>query len=391
MILGDASGHGRAALARSALMRYTLRAYVEAGLEPRSALELAGQVLSDGTGEEFTTVAVAVYDTGTGTLTYALAGHPPPIVVGPTAHHPVTKSASPAVGWGMPTGRRQTTVSLPAGALVCLFSDGLTEARSRGRMLGREGLETRLRRLGPRASAGALVEGVRAGADGAPDDMAACIITPDPVRSASALRVEELELDGRQLDGGRAEEFLEACEVSRSERASLVAQARRVAAESGSPVLHVRAQPARGARHCHAKAALACGRRRDRAGCPAGPCPGLGRGQLERAVEAVDELGAVGAPHGKGLVKDGAVHLHDGKHQLHCSDGRGAALGGELLGARDDAGKRVLLVLGRVACAGPIRRGAGVRSLVDADRSQCGAGRAVEAERSKPALDLLLP
>ena len=243
LVLGDASGHGREALARSALMRYTLRAYVEAGLEPRAALELAGQVLPQSSGEEFTTVAVAVYDSGAGTLTYAMAGHPPPILVGPTAHEPVTVCASPAIGWGVPTGRRQTTVSLPAGALVCLFSDGLTEARSRGRMLEREGLESLLRGLGPGVSAPELLRAVRARADDAPDDMAACIIASDPPRTASALRVEELELSAQQLDGGHAQRFLSACHAPADEAAAAAALARRIAAECGAAVLNARVQP----------------------------------------------------------------------------------------------------------------------------------------------------
>jgi hypothetical protein len=243
VVLGDASGHGPGALARSALMRYTLRAYVEAGLEPRAALALAGQVLADESAEKYTTVAVGVYDTAAGTLTYAAAGHPAPVLLGPTAHQPVTVCSSPAVGWGVPTGRRQTTVSLPAGSLACFFSDGLTEARANGRMLGRKGLEAMLRRLGPGAAAATLVEWVHAGADEAADDMAACIVGADPACSVSALRVEELLLDERQLRAGHAERFLNACTVAADDVGAAAAQARRMVAESGGAVLRVRAQP----------------------------------------------------------------------------------------------------------------------------------------------------
>ena len=89
VVIGDVSGHGRDALARTALARYTLRAYVEAGMEPGESLQIAGSVLAGKLEGDFITALIAVHDAGAGTLTYASAGHPPPIVVSSAQFKPV--------------------------------------------------------------------------------------------------------------------------------------------------------------------------------------------------------------------------------------------------------------------------------------------------------------
>ena len=238
-ILGDVSGHGRGALARTAFMRYTLRAYLEAGLEPRVALQVAGRVIDENLGGDFATVLLAVHDPETGSLTYATAGHPAPIVVGPEPHEPVTAGSSPPIGVGVRTGLRQTTVPLVPGSVAALFTDGLMEARTENGILGRERLQELLVEIQDDPSAHGLIEQVANEATLLSDDMAAVVVTPTAAVAAGLFRTEQLELSARELDGPIARRFLEATGLPEAEVEEAEREARELADRFGGVVLHV--------------------------------------------------------------------------------------------------------------------------------------------------------
>jgi hypothetical protein len=241
IILGDVSGHGRLALAHAARMRYTLRAYAEARLAPREVLKLAGNAIGTSGDGLYTTVVVAVHHARAASLTYASAGHPPPLFLGPAAHEPVTACASPPLGWGIPTGRRQTTISFPDGARACLLSDGLIEARAKHELLGRERVAQMFAGLGSQGSASMLLDRVRDFAPQVCDDMAACIIEAADAFGGpiNEIRLEELELDMDQLNQGQARRFLAACELPEAEIVAAVSRTREIVADQGTGLLAV--------------------------------------------------------------------------------------------------------------------------------------------------------
>jgi hypothetical protein len=132
-------------------------------------------------------------------------------------------------------------VPLPAGSVVCLFTDGLFEARRGGAMLGRKRVAEMLEELGPDAAAPELVDRVENEADRMRDDVAVCIIRVEGDASVSeTVRVEELEVQAGEIHGSRVRRFLEAAGVDPDEIGSAMTAATRLAAADGSAVLRVR-------------------------------------------------------------------------------------------------------------------------------------------------------
>ncbi|MFP5362266.1 MAG: PP2C family protein-serine/threonine phosphatase [Thermoleophilia bacterium] len=241
VIVGDVAGHGRDAVPLTALVRYNLRAYLEAGLAPRATLHVASNVLAPQLGGRQVTIVVAIYDPGTGRLTYACAGHWPPLLLG-TETALVTACSSPPIGAGAPTGRRQTTVALAPGASACFHTDGLGEVPvGRGRRLGRAGVDEALQAIGSGGTAADLIARIVRRSDEQPDDMAACIVTALPGAAANwTVRLEELEVDAAMLHGGWAEQFLVACGVGAAHITRALAQARQMIAIAGTAIVEVR-------------------------------------------------------------------------------------------------------------------------------------------------------
>ena len=238
LVLGDVCGHGREALERAALTRYTVRAYLQAGLQPRAALALAGRALGDSSAAHFATVVAGVYEPAEGRLTYACAGHPAPIFLGTGAPLPIELCCSPPVGAGLPTGRRQSSISLSNPSTVCFFTDGLTEARCEHGLLGTERLTQLLSDLGPQPRANELLRRVTEEANRTPDDMAACVLLAQGT-GEPAPRVEEVEVDRRSLEGEQVAGFLAACGMSDPEAQELLAQADQLLEDHLTAVLRI--------------------------------------------------------------------------------------------------------------------------------------------------------
>ncbi len=238
-ILGDVCGHGRQALARTAFVRYTLRAYLEGGMEPRLALQVAGTVMDDHMGGEFATVLVAIHDPAQGTLTYASAGHPAPLVAGPARPEAIVAASAPPVGLGLRTGLRQTVLPLPPGSVVCLYTDGLAEARTERGVLGRPRLGDILAEMGRDATAGRMLDRVAAEATAVSDDMATMVLVPTAGATSGRPRVEQLEVEAQEVDDGLADRFLAACGLRPLESRAVIADCRRVLQRHGSAVLVV--------------------------------------------------------------------------------------------------------------------------------------------------------
>jgi hypothetical protein len=237
IVVGDVCGHGREALANTALVHYTVRAYLEAGLEPRDALRLTNEALAGKLGDDFVAAVAAVYDPGASTLDYATAGHPTPLIAG-QSDRAVGAMTPPPIGVGLHTGHRQTRIHVKADSRIWFFTDGLVEARDAdGDLLGREGLAAILAETGD-AGPEALLTSI-AGQGSARDDMTAFVLTPGDA-AGDGTTEEEIDINRDLVKGDGLARFLARCGLDPAEVERAVDAAQRRLRLAGSARIRTR-------------------------------------------------------------------------------------------------------------------------------------------------------
>lgn len=129
LAIGDAAGHGLQAGALMGQLRNALRAYAVELRGPGATLQSLSDLLTLVEPDAFATVFYAELDPLTGELTWASAGHPPPLLTMPgSAPRFLDGHTSPPLGvYVQPAA--DARVVLPPGGGLFLYTDGLIERR----------------------------------------------------------------------------------------------------------------------------------------------------------------------------------------------------------------------------------------------------------------------
>src|SRR6266571_6428684 len=130
LIVGDAMGHGPEAAAVMVQLRTAAHILADLGLPPEQVLHRLDRMAS-GLPAPFATCIYTVIDPVGSSCVVAQAGHLPPVLALPGAQ-PRLLDLPPGLPLGLVAGSFQASqISLPPGATLALYTDGLVESRTR--------------------------------------------------------------------------------------------------------------------------------------------------------------------------------------------------------------------------------------------------------------------
>jgi anti-sigma regulatory factor (Ser/Thr protein kinase)/putative methionine-R-sulfoxide reductase with GAF domain len=130
IVIGDVVGHGLAAATLMGQLRTALRAYALAGNGPGETLRLVDQFAVSLEEEAMGSAALAVVDQEDEVVTFASAGHLPPILLSADGQARVVEVApAPPLGAFGFKDCPEHELPLAAGDMMLLYTDGLIERR----------------------------------------------------------------------------------------------------------------------------------------------------------------------------------------------------------------------------------------------------------------------
>ncbi|WP_431683463.1 SpoIIE family protein phosphatase [Kitasatospora sp. KL5] len=128
-VIGDVQGHNVAAAALMGQVRTAVHAYVSAGAAPDQVLARTNRLLTDMEPDLLVSCLYVHLDLVRRQATLASAGHPPPLLRRPGRRaHVLHVEPGPLLGVEPGSAYPLTTLPLPPGTVLALYTDGLVEA-----------------------------------------------------------------------------------------------------------------------------------------------------------------------------------------------------------------------------------------------------------------------
>jgi serine phosphatase RsbU (regulator of sigma subunit) len=170
-VIGDVAGSGLQAAVIMDRLRTAVRSYALETRDPADVLARLDHHVQHFEPDVIATVLCAVFLPGLDKAEISSAGHFPPVIAAPGHPPELADIASDQLIGVSPVERRATTIAVPPGTTLCLYTDGLVERRGRDLDEGQEMLRRAVTTGPPRANCDAVMQDL-VGHDKSDDDIA---------------------------------------------------------------------------------------------------------------------------------------------------------------------------------------------------------------------------